>query len=293
MKKGISIISLWLCFSIFAFGQTSEVFKSDGISAETQEQYEVAAKAFEAAANAFKEQNIIDTISIYRAGYNYARIDQYEKAIPFLQECIDLKYNEGRASRLLSDTYFGLKNIEKAETVLLTGKINCPEDQFEFDKKLAYLYLNSKQYEKAVISFEKVHRTAPENKNYAYLYGLSMERVKKYEQAIDIFTRLQQQFPNDSKSKKMLGITLFEQADEQNERIVKNYETKQDARIKDYIVTKRKLEEIDQKYDKARLILEESLADFPENKQVINTLYLIYRKQSKEKLAAEMKSRLQ
>ena len=292
MKKSISITSLWLCFSVFAFGQIPEVFKSDGISAETQEQYEVAAKAFEAAANAFKEQNIIDTISIYRAGYNYARIDQYEKAIPFLQECIDLKYNEGRASRLLSDTYFRLKNIEKAETVLLTGKTNCPEDQFEFDKKLAYLYYNSGQYEKAAEGFERLDAVVPGNKNYMYLYGFSLERLKKYEEAVVVFEEMQQLFPGDKRAKKMLGIALFELTNELNEKEVKRYELMKNAKLEDYIITKRKLEKINMGYEKARVILEESLVDYPKDMLIVRSLYAIYNKQFKEDKATEMKSRL-
>jgi tetratricopeptide (TPR) repeat protein len=279
---------LWVNLS----AQTPEVLKSDGISAETQEQYEVAAKAFEAAAKAFQAQNIIDTVCIYHAGANYARINQHQKAMPFLQESIELEYNVGRASRLLSDAFFGLKDVEKAEAVLLAAKSNVPEEEFEFDKKLAYLYFNSGQYEKSAEVFEKMIALEPQNKNYLYLYGFSLERIKKYQEALAIFEEMQQLFPDDKRATKMLGIVLFELTDERNTKEVANYESNKGARLEDYITTKKRLENINAGYEKACLLLEQSLKDYPNDKQLIHTLYMTYKKQFKEEEAAKMKSRL-
>ncbi|WP_339737790.1 tetratricopeptide repeat protein [uncultured Sunxiuqinia sp.] len=291
MKKLIGTIVMIGCLWSLS-GQTPEVLKSDGISAETQEQYEAAAQAFEAAAKAFQAQNIVDTVCIYHAGANYARIDQHEKAIPFLQECIELKYNEGKASRLLSDAFFSLKDVEKAETVLLKGKSSVPEEEFEFDKKLAYLYFNSGQYEKSAEVLETVITQAPQNKNYLYLYGFSLERIKKYKEAMAVFEEMQQLFPGDKRARKMRGIVLFELTDERNTREVENYESNKNAKLEDYITTKKRLENINAGYEKARLLLEESLKDYPNDKQIIHTLYKTYKKQFKEEEAAKMKSRL-
>jgi tetratricopeptide (TPR) repeat protein len=292
MKKLISTIAMFGCLWLNLSAQPAEVLKSDGISAETQEQYEDAAKAFEAAAKAFQAKNIVDTICIYHAGANYARINQHEKAIPFLQESMDLGYNIGRASRLLSDAFFSLKDMEKAEAVLLAVKSKVPEEEFEFDKKLAYLYFNSGQYEKSAEAFVGVNEAEPGNKNYLYMYGFSLERIKKYEEAIAVFEDMLQLYPSDKRAKKMLGIALFEQTDERNEKEVKSYESNKNAKIEDYIIIKKRLENINKGYEKARLLLEESLKDYPEDKQIIHTLYLTYKKQFKEEEAAKMKSRL-
>ena len=292
MKKILSTLAILLSFVAVVSAQTAEVFKSDGISAETQEQYEDAAKAFDAAAKAFREQQITDTVSIYRAGVNYVRIKQYEKALPFLQESAELNYNTGRTLRLLADAWEGLKDAAKAEAVLLEGKEKYPDDAFEFEKKLAYLYFNTGQYENAAASFELVNAASPGNKNYLYLYGFSLERLKKYDQAIAQFEQVLQLFPGDKRSKKMLGITLFEKTDELNEKEVKRYEGMKNAKLEDYITTKKRLENINEGYEKARVILEESLEDFPNDKQVINSLYLLYKKQFKEDKAAQMKARL-
>jgi tetratricopeptide (TPR) repeat protein len=292
MKKLASITFLLFSIATFSFGQMGDVHKSDGISAESQEQYEEAAKAFEAAIKAFQEQNIVDTTCIYHAGLNYSKIEQYDKAIPYLKDAIQMNYNVGRASRLLADAYYKQKDIERAEATLIEGKESIPEEGFEFDKKLAYLYFNTGQFEKSAEYFQKVNEADPGKKSYMYLYAFSLERLKKYDQAIELFETIHQQNPSYKKATKMLGITLFEQADALNAAAVENYESNKKANIGDYVKIKRKLENIDTIYEKARVILEEAINDYPNDKQVANSLYQIYKKQSKEDKAAQMKSKL-
>ena len=107
-----------------------------------------------------------------------------------------------------------------------------------------------------------------------------------------IFEEMQQLFPNDKRARKMLGIVLFELTDERNTKEVANYESNKGAKLEDYINTKKRLENINAGYEKARLLLEQALKDFPNDKQLIHTLYKTYKKQSKEEEAAKMKSRL-
>jgi len=292
MKKIFVFTGLFFCLAAISSAQTAEVFKSDAIGAETQENYELAAKAYENAAKAFKEQNVIDTVCVYRAGYNYIRIRQFEKAIPFLQECIALKYNPSRTIQLLADTYVDLKDCQKAEEVLLEGKTSVPEAEADFDKKLAYLYFNTGQYEKAANTFGKLNSLLPGDKNYMYLYGFSLERIRKYDEAIEVLEAARQLFPDDKKSKKILGVAYFEQTDLLNEQEVKRYESLKNAKLVDYINTKKKLGHINAGYEEARVILEESLKDFPDDKLVINSLYKIYKKQGNDARAAEMEKLL-
>jgi len=69
MKKITVITGFFLCMSAISFAQSADVLKSDAISAETQENYELAAKTYEDAVKAFKEQNITDTVCMFRAGF--------------------------------------------------------------------------------------------------------------------------------------------------------------------------------------------------------------------------------
>jgi len=292
MKRIFFTVFVLYAFVLVGAAQNAEVLKSDAISAESQEQYDEAAKLFEEAHAAYKAQNVLDTACVYRAGMNYVKIDQFDKAIPLLEETLSLNYNTGRTSRLLADAYVGMKQTDKAEGVLLKGKESDPEEAVEFDKKLAYLYFNSGQYEKSVESFKTVNDAIPGNKNYMYLYGFSLERIQKYDEAIGIFQEMQDQFPGDKRSKKMLGVTMFEKTDALNEAEVKRYESNKNAKLEDYVGTKKRLDNINAGYEKARVILEESLVDYPSDQLVITSLYKLYKKQYKEDKAEQMKKRM-
>lgn len=292
MKKAAQIAGLLMAIGGFCMGQTAEVYKSDAVSAETQENFELAAVTWEQAANAFKEQEITDTTCIFRAGYNYFRVKQYAKALPFLQECILLNYKPSVAYPLMADAYQSLNDARKAEEVLLAGRAAVPGAAAELDKKLAYLCFNTGQYERAAAAFGQLNNSFPENQNYMYLYGFSLERVKRYDEAVTVLQAAHLHFPDDEKIRKMLGVALFEQTDLLNEQEVKRYESLKNAKIADYIGTRKKLEQINAGYAKARGVLEESLKDFPGDKLVISSLYKIYKKEKNPAKAAEMEKLL-
>ena len=295
MKKILFTLIISCAFAAIGSAQNADVLKSDAISAESQEQYADAARLFEEAHAAYKAANEVDTACVYRAGMNYVKIDQFDKAIPLLQETLALNYNTGRTSRLLADAYVGLKQSDKAEEILLRGKETAPEDSLEFDKKLAYLYFNTGKYEQAAETFKAVNEGDPGKKNYMYLYGFSLERIQKYDDAIDVFQSMQEQFSCDKRSKKMLGVTMFERTDAENEAEVQSYEAAKkanQAKLEDYIGTKKRLEDINAGYEKARVILEESLAEYPNDQLVITSLYKLYKKQFKEDKAEQMKKRM-
>ncbi len=292
MKRTFFTTGIIFLFAIHSFAQPAEVLKSDASSAEGQEEYALAAKNYEAAAKAFKNQNIIDSLCIYRAGYNYLKTEQYNKAIPFLQESIGLNYNLSRSYQLLSDAYLGINNAQKAGEVLLEGRKKVPGDETDFDKKLAYLYFNTGEYKKAAYQFARLDSLFPGNKSYMYLHGFALERIQKYDQAIEVLEKEQELFPDDKKARKILGLAWFERTDILNDKEVKRYESMKNAKLEDYIGTTKRLDQINTGYEKARGILEESLHDFPGDKLVIGTLYKIYKKQKKDDMAAQMQKLL-
>lgn len=292
MKRKTAIAGLLMAIGGFCTGQTAEVYKSDAVSAETQENFELAAAGYEQAANAFKEQQITDTTCIFRAGYNYFRVKQFGKALPFFGQCIGLNYKPAVVYPLMADAYYSLNDARKAEEVLLAGRAAMPGATAELDKKLAYLFFNTGQYNKAVVEFGRLNESFPENQNYMYLYGFSLEREKRYDEAVTILQAAQRHFPDDKKIRKILGVALFEQTDLLNEQEVKRYESLKNAKIADYIDTKKRLERINAGYAGARMVLEESLRDFPGDKLVISSLYKIYKKENNTAKAAEMEGLL-
>jgi tetratricopeptide (TPR) repeat protein len=293
MKKSILTLSISLFITAISFAQNADVAKSDAIGAEFQEQYAKAAEAFAKAAEAYTtEKNIIDTFCVYHAGLNYYKVKQYEKAIPFIEKAISLNYKTISGTKMVADCYIKLKQNDKAESILLAAKEKYPANSIDFEKKLGYLYFNSGRYKESANSFKIINEQIPGKKSYMYLYGFSLERMKKYEDAIVIFRDLNSKFPTYKNGNRMLGITLFEYADSQNKLAVEKYNKIKDQSLDDYIVTKRKIEKINKTYEEARIILETSHKEKPNDKQVINALYKIYKKQSKNTKAAEMQKLL-
>lgn len=289
MEKRLIIVLALCSLGFISPAQDAAVLKGDALNAELQEHYGDAATYFDAAAKAYKAQNIIDTLCIYRAGVNYVKIKKYKEAIPFLQESLDMNWNSGYTSRLLAEAYAGIQKPDTAEQILIAGKEKVPEEAPEFDRRLAYLYFNSGQYEKARTSFEKLITLSPGGKDYLFLYGFSLERTKEYEKAVAVFEKMQLLFPDDKESGKMLAISYFEQTDDLNEKEVKRYNSLKNAKLEDYIGTRKRLEEIDVRYEKARIMLEQSHKDFPTDQIVINLLYKVYKKQNNTTGMSEMK----
>ncbi len=292
MKKTLLTTAAVVVMGLASFAQNADVLKSDAISAESQEQYADAARFFEEAHLAYQAANTLDTVCVYRAGSNYLKINQYDKAAIYLEQALALNYNPGRTSRMLADAYLGSKQNDKAEATLVAGKEATPEEAIEFDKKLAYLYFNSGQYQKSASTFGALNEAIPGNSNYMYLYAFSLERTKKYGEALEVLKSMQESYPDDKRAKKLYAVTYFEKTDAENDAVVKGYEANKGAKLEDYVGTKRRLEEITAHYEKSRVMLEESLADYPTDQMVIASLYKVYKKQGKETQAEAMRKKL-
>ncbi|PCH70225.1 MAG: hypothetical protein COC06_05435 [Bacteroidales bacterium] len=288
MKYYFLILILFLGTKI-ANAQQAEQLKTDAMNAELQEEYTQAADLFSKAINAFKAQQKTDSLSIFGAGQNYLKAKKYAEAIPFLKECTDLNYNMGRSARLLSNAYSWTKQYKLAEKILMDVAAKVPDEKIEFDKKLAYLYFNSSQYSKSASLFNQLLANSPNNKNYMYLYGFSLERIQKFDKALVIFEQMMQLYPQDKRAKKMQAYTYLKKTETAYNKEVKRYESIKNVTFEDFRETKKRLKNLDGDYEKARLLLEKAYKDYPKDKMLINALYKVYKKQKNTNKMNEMK----
>ncbi|WP_159523613.1 tetratricopeptide repeat protein [Sunxiuqinia indica] len=287
MKGFIITILLTGCL-LTSKAQSADQLKTDAMNAEIQENYEQAAELFVKAALAFENEGTYDGESLYGAGVNYMNIKKYNDATPFLRKSYELGFNSGKSCRLLSDAYRLSKQFSEAEQILLEGAKKLPEEKDEFNSKLAYLYFNSGQYAKSVMKLNELLSEKPNDRNYLYLKGFSLERIQRFDEAIDNFNRILEQHPDDKKAKKMLAYTFFEKVEEGYEKEVKRYNSMSNAKLADYVETKKQLKQLKDEYEESRLMLEESFNDFPTDKMLINALYKVYKKQNNTIKMAEM-----
>lgn len=283
LKKLLLALAFGTGACVSGNGQNADWLRNDALSAESQEQYADAARLFEQAYQWCASQNLTDTVCLCRAGMNYLKAEQFEKAVPLLEATLSLHYRAGTTARALADAYVGSSMPERAEQLLLAWKDSLPADSIAFDKKLAYLYFNAKQFDKAAAAFGVVTTAQPSNKNDWFLYGFSLEQAQKRDRAIAAFRSLREQFPGDRRAGKWLGITIFERADAG---------TSGEMAPGDTVVPLLGPDEIEAGYEQARVLLEEALVEFPHDQQIIAALYGIYTKQLNANRAAQMKKRM-
>lgn len=292
MLKNIILVSIGIIINSALYAQDADVLKSNGIMFEGQMKYLEAAQNYEAAIKAYEANNVIDELCIFKAGQNYVKVKMYDKAIPFLTKSINNNYDNYQTFLSLADAFEGLKNYTEAENALLKGSSLFPNNKTEYIKSLAYMYFNSKQYDKAVSSLENAINEDSTNVSYLYLYATSFEKLKNYKRATTEFEKLLAIDPNHTKSLKKLGFIYFKQTDYLYKKEMKRYEALNNPSRVDYHNSKKKLTQISQGYKKALPHLEKTHQLYPNDKTIISCLSVVYRRLNMDTKADEMKALL-
>jgi tetratricopeptide (TPR) repeat protein len=291
MKKLLVFILLFVGFGLVQ-AQEADVAKSNGIMYEGQMQYQKAADAYALAEKLYAEKGVIDTLCVFKAGQNYVRLEQYEKAIPYLEKAAELKYADKNVFLSLADAYSGLKNYEAAEQALIKGLEIFPEEEPTYRKKLAYHYFNSKNFDEAVATIDLALELYPGDDNLMYLKGSALERNKKYDEAVLVFESILAQDPNHKKSITKLGVLKFKLTDYLYAKETKRYESMKNPTRVDYHNSKKKLEAISQGFNEAIPYLEKARTFKPNDKLVLNCLMVAYRRTNQTQKSDEIKALL-
>jgi tetratricopeptide (TPR) repeat protein len=293
MQKIFLLTTIAFLFQLSLYAQQGDILKSEAIMYEGLENYEKAAVTYEKAAAAYESENTLDTLSIYKAGQCYSRSKQFANAIPFLTRCIELNYPEPGVYSALSNAYEGLKDKEKAEATLEEGITKFPEAKTEYTKKLGYLYFNSGKYDKAVTCLETALESDPNNETFLYLYGSSLDKLKKYNGAAAAFEKVLVSNPNHKKSITKLGLVYYKQVDYKYKKEKKRYEAIKSPSRVDYHNYTQKVAAISQEYKKALPMLEKALELSPKNKAIISCLSVSYKRLKMKDKEAAMNTLLQ
>lgn len=287
MKKLIVICLLGLSAQI-CFSQEADVLKSDAIMMEGQMQYLKAAELYEIAALKYESDQKTDAFMFFKAGQCYNRVKKYEDALQMLNKSVSFGYSETELYISLADSYIGLKDFGKAEQALLKGKEQNDELDLEITKKLAYTYINSKQFEKAVNEINIGLEHTPDDVSLLYYLGSSYQRLKKYPEACESLERVLEVDPNHKNATKMLGVLYFKLTDYQYNKETKRYEALKNPSRIDYHNSTKKLEEISKGYKKCLPYLEKAHSNSPKDKSIISCLNVAYRRLKMESKANEM-----
>lgn len=291
--KQLIVLSLILLTSVMTiFSQEADIHKSDAIMMESQMQYLKAAELYEQAAIKYEAEQKSDAFMYFKAGQCYNRVKKYDNAIPLLNKAKDLGYDEADLYISLGDAYVGKKDFKQAEEALLSGRGKDEERELDISKKLAFTYLNSKQYEKSVEVINSGLEVEPNDVSLLYYLGSSYQRMKKYPEACESLERVLEVDPNHKNATKMLGVLYFKLTDYQYSKETKRYEALKSPSRVDYHNSTKKLEQISKGYTKSLPFLEKAHSNSPKDKSIVNCLAVAYRRLKMETKANEMNALL-
>ncbi|MCU4175384.1 tetratricopeptide repeat protein [Carboxylicivirga sp. N1Y90] len=288
MKQLIVISLIMLVGVMTGYSQEADILKSDAIIMESQMQYLKAAELYEQAAIKYDAEQKSDAFMYFKAGQCYNRVKRYDNALPLLNEAKQNGYDEVDLYISLGDAYVGKKDYKQAEEALLKGREKDEERELDINKKLAFTYLNSKQYEKSVEVINAGLAVEPNDVSLLYYLGSSYQRLKKYPEACESLERVLEVDPNHKNATKMLGVLYFKLTDHKYNVETKRYEALKNPSRVDYHNSTKKMEQISKGYSKSLPYLEKAHSNSPKDKSIISCLNVAYRRLKMENKADEM-----
>lgn len=139
-------------------------------------------------------------------GYAYLNTQAYQDAAEALEEARKLDPQKPQTLFFLGLSYFGLNDLKQAAANLELAKSNGYEPQVQVDQKLAEVYLQMQEYEKAAENYEDVLSLNSKDVNYfikpMWIY---IDRLNEPQKAIALANKAISAHPEDAMSYNLLG----------------------------------------------------------------------------------------
>lgn len=139
-------------------------------------------------------------------GYAYLSTQEYQEAVEALTEARKLDPQKAETLFFLGLSYFGLGDLEQAAANLELAKSNGYQPVIQVDQKLAEVYLQLQQYEKAAENYEDVLSLNNEDVNYfikpMWIY---IDRLNEPKKAVTLANIALTAHPDNAMSYNLLG----------------------------------------------------------------------------------------
>ncbi|MFI3330340.1 MAG: tetratricopeptide repeat protein [Rikenellaceae bacterium] len=163
--------------------------------------------------------NIVDTMSIFYAGYISMNEDKHEQAAKYLEMAKEIgKHNEGEIFMYLFHCYYALKDNAKAIDILLQGMVLYPEKKELTNALLALCSTDENMDIKDVeASINKALALDPNNSDLYNGLGGVYDKLGDLDKAMECFKKGIELKPQDFRSNFNLGLTYLKVADKMHE----------------------------------------------------------------------------
>lgn len=158
--------------------------------------------------------NVIDSNSVFNAGYLYTTEKQYDKAIPILEEAVSKEvWADGSVAYFLSWAYLQTNQFPKAKEILTKGFELFPENTSIVDGLINYYSMSGDDFAEISSVLESAVQRDPTNLALWTGLGQAHLSMKDTDKSIAFFTRFAQQFPNDFQAQFYLGDSWIEKGE--------------------------------------------------------------------------------
>ena len=177
---------------------TNMVYNTLAVDLFTQGSQQFAAKDFTGALQSFETQieitesdkfaGAIDTGMYYNAGLAAINSSKYEPAIKYFEKCAEMKYQGIRPYYQIYESYLGMGDTVKAESILIDLPNKFPGDK-SVTLQLIDLYLKSGKNDEALKYIEMAKKDDPDNYSLYYASGIMFLNQEKFDEAIVELTK--------------------------------------------------------------------------------------------------------
>lgn len=183
IKKKIITGMVYNSLAVNLYGQGSKRFEA--------KDYEGALKSFETQikiTESDKYAGAVDTGMYYNAGLAAVNSAKYNEAIKYFEKCAEMKYLGITPYFQIYESYLGLKDTVKAESILTGLSSKFPNDK-NITLQLIDLYIKSNKNEEALKYIKVAKESDPNNYTLFFAAGIIYLNEYKYDDAIVELTR--------------------------------------------------------------------------------------------------------
>ena len=255
----------------------------EGVKQFQEQKFEQAMELFETSVVMMDVIGQTDSLAIYNMALAADRSKNFDKAFEYYDKAAQVGYNVPGSYTLASNALREQGKNEEALAYVKTAREKFPNDQ-DLIIQMVNIALSSGDNEVAEKSLNDAIAKDPENKQLYFAIGTVYDQLGKNEEAVKSFEKAIQIDPKYEDAVYSLGAHYVNLAAAQFEEA-----SKMKLGDPDYEGLKKESED---NYKKAIPHLERSLELNPQNVDVMNTLFQLYRKLGDSAKALEYKKRM-
>lgn len=284
MKPKLQLLIGFLTVLIPAvYGQDFDSKLNDAKNALIEAQNEKALGYCEELITAGNEDSTKLALAFGYAGMACEGLDRTTDALDYYSKAVSYSVPQLDVYDKLISLSKKEKNNEVYEFALKSKAKEFPDYYSDVTKSLAYLYVNSQQYDKLLNTTDELLNWYPENKNYLFFKGVALQNLSKPDEATEYFKQVLALDPDHPGANMSVGLALFNQGSEIFELRKKEYEALAKPTRVDYSVYEKGIEKGKTVYREALpyLLKAYNSGKYPSLKQALFRTYVLLEEKDK------------